>query len=140
MIYETAHVTPINPQLLAELWHPQDVLREARLSVEGKRRLLSTWASDDRAVLGEPTLRQLPNGAVVSLASILDALKQLDEATGTTARKSTAVGYSRRHNEMVTKWRCKDDVLRRRWHDDNDDDPPPVPAICGARRTDYAWA
>ena len=125
--------------VIAELWHPQDVVREARLSVEGKRRLLATWAFDDRAVLGEPTLRQLPNGAVVSLASILDALKQLDEATSTTARKTTAAGYPRRYNDMLTKWRRKDDVLRRRWYDDDDDDdPPPAPAVYGARLTDHA--
>ena len=139
MINESPHPTPPKSTVFAELWHPQDVVREPRLLVEDKRRLLASWASDDRAVLGNPTLRQLPNGAVVSLSSILDALKQLDSVARSTAIKTTAAGYSRRHNEMLTKWRRKDDVLRRRW-DDDDDDPPPVPAGGAARPTKYAWA
>ena len=61
MIEKDLDLTSHNPaRLHAELWHPQDVVRAPRLSVDEKRRLLATWASDDRAVLGEPLCGSYP--------------------------------------------------------------------------------
>ena len=73
MIEKDLDLTSYNPaRLHVELWHPQDVVREPRLSVDGKRRLLATWASDDRAgrrrvLPGFPLARQPGARSCVSL-------------------------------------------------------------------------
>ena len=53
-----------------QLSHPDDVVSDPHLSLIEKRALLAAWASDAHAVPDAPTLRQLDNGAVVSLTTI----------------------------------------------------------------------
>src|SRR5690349_6463653 len=67
---------------------PRDVLQDPSMTVDEKRALLASWASDARAVTDAPALRQLENGAIVFIDDVLDALKQLDEpgAMSTSAR------------------------------------------------------
>ena len=126
---------PNDPGWLGQLWHPEDVVKDARLSKDEKRALLAAWASDERTVLGDPTLRQLPNGAVVGLASILDALRALDASENNGARTTASRYPDHRHDRILTRWR-----LRSPWHwkrDDDDDDPPPAPASIA--RPTPAW-
>ena len=61
--------------------HPDEVLEDQGVNREAKRALLAAWASDRHAIEGAPTLRQLESGAIVKLADILKALKQLDRPT-----------------------------------------------------------
>ncbi len=68
-----------HPDLVASVFsHPDDVLYDTRLTAQLKRELLASWASDANAVPHLPTLRQLPNGSIVKLHDIFEALKALD--------------------------------------------------------------
>jgi hypothetical protein len=59
--------------------HPQDVLRDPDLTIQEKRAILSSWASDACSVESQPGVR-LPPGAKqpVSFDEIVDALRSLD--------------------------------------------------------------
>lgn len=58
---------------------PADVVADSSLSVEERRAILSSWASDACAVESAPTLRRLPNSpAPVTFEEIRCALVQLD--------------------------------------------------------------
>ncbi|WP_225715474.1 hypothetical protein [Bradyrhizobium semiaridum] len=59
---------------------PNDVLRDAKLSTDEKRVILSSWASDMYAVESHPALRKVPGITHrLRLDDIVAALKQLDE-------------------------------------------------------------
>ena len=76
--------------------HPDDVLRDARLTLVEKRAILSSWASDVCAVESMPALRQpLGAPAPVSFDAVMDALRRLDLQTigsqGTSIRGASPV-------------------------------------------------
>jgi hypothetical protein len=59
--------------------HPREVLRDPFLDREGKRAILSSWASDASGVENWPTLRWLSGTqGPVPLSDILEALSLLD--------------------------------------------------------------
>jgi hypothetical protein len=59
--------------------HPRDVVDDPDLTVNEKRAILASWASDASAVEAAPALRRMPGGAsVVSIDDILAALRALD--------------------------------------------------------------
>jgi hypothetical protein len=58
--------------------HPQEVVCDPDLSVNEKRAILASWASDACAVETMPALRRSPAGATVTFDDIMDALKELD--------------------------------------------------------------
>jgi hypothetical protein len=61
---------------------PADVLKDARLSTDEKRVVLSSWASDMYAVESHPDLREVPGiPQRLRLDDILAALKRLDDDT-----------------------------------------------------------
>ncbi len=63
--------------------HPRDVLKDPILDTEGKRAVLSSWASDASAVLDEPKLRWLlGTPEPVSLDDVREALARLDRREG----------------------------------------------------------
>ena len=114
------------------LAHPDDVVRDATLSLDEKRAILASWASDAHAVADAPTLRQLDSGAIVDLDVILHALQaldgELDAGRAGPARPAADLRWWRgagRHEAILTRWRRRSNVARRR---DDDDDPPPCPA------------
>jgi len=73
---------------------PDDVLKDARLSTPEKRRLLASWASDANAIPHLPALRQLPDGSIVRVGEILDALKALGNAPdGDRSRHNCAIEW-----------------------------------------------
>ena len=76
-IHETNPHSFSHPRVADLLADPADVLNHPLMTVDEKRRLLSSWASDSRAVDSDPTLRQLPIGALVPIADILAALRAL---------------------------------------------------------------
>lgn len=59
--------------------HPRDVVTDASLSMQEKRAILASWASDASAIASCPALRA-PTGlkAPVSIDAILEALCELD--------------------------------------------------------------
>lgn len=59
--------------------HPMDVVRDADLSLNEKRAILSSWASDACALEAAPDLRRNASGNVVRWDDIMDALRMLDK-------------------------------------------------------------
>ena len=59
--------------------HPQEVVCDPDLSINEKRAILASWASDACAVEAMPGLRRSPVGATVTFDDIMDSLKELDE-------------------------------------------------------------
>ena len=62
--------------------HPMDVVRDADLTLNEKRAILASWASDACAVEAAPELRSIASGNLVRWDGIMDALKALDEEHG----------------------------------------------------------
>jgi hypothetical protein len=58
--------------------HPKDVVSDADLSLNEKRAILASWASDASAVEAAPALRKTPSGRVVSFDEIMGAMRALD--------------------------------------------------------------
>jgi hypothetical protein len=63
--------------------HPLDVVRDRDLTLNEKRAILASWASDACAVEAAPALRRTPEGRAIVFDDIMDALRILDrEAAG----------------------------------------------------------
>jgi hypothetical protein len=58
--------------------HPMDVVRETDLTLNEKRAILASWASDACAVEAAPDLRANASGCAVRWDEIMDALRILD--------------------------------------------------------------
>lgn len=56
----------------------REVLADQTMSIDAKRALLASWASDRRAVENWPVLRRLDSGSELHIDDIFDALKALD--------------------------------------------------------------
>ena len=69
--------TLLYPSRLFE--HPSDVVKDPDLSLNEKRAILASWASDACAVEAAPTLRKNPSGRAISFDQIMDALRLLDK-------------------------------------------------------------
>lgn len=74
--------------------HPLDVVRDRDLTLNEKRAILASWASDACAVEAAPELRAIPSGKTVRWDDIMDALRILDAA---------AAGRSPAHTRL--RWR-----------------------------------
>jgi hypothetical protein len=60
--------------------HPRDVVGDADLTLNEKRAILASWASDACAVEAAPALRHAPGtGQPVPVDDILEALRALDK-------------------------------------------------------------
>jgi hypothetical protein len=59
--------------------HPDDVVRDPDLTLNEKRAILASWASDACAVEAAPALRCAPGARPVSIDQILEALGALDK-------------------------------------------------------------
>ena len=62
--------------------HPTDVVHDADLTLNEKRAILASWASDACAIEAAPDLRVDTSGNVVRWDDIMDALRTLDEEYG----------------------------------------------------------
>jgi hypothetical protein len=58
--------------------HPREILQDRDLTVNEKRAILASWASDACAMEAAPQLREIPTGRIVSFDEIMDALRALD--------------------------------------------------------------
>jgi hypothetical protein len=61
--------------------HPTDVVRDPDLTLNEKRAILASWASDACALEAAPDLREVPGGTRVRFDDIMDALRELDRQT-----------------------------------------------------------
>jgi hypothetical protein len=87
---------------------PDEVIGDPDLTLNEKRAILASWASDACAVEAAPALRCAPGGRrPVSVDDILEALRSLDRAAG---------------NGEDARWRCKarrTKIFARRSPDDS---------------------
>lgn len=92
---------------LTDLLHPAQafespaaVLEDPDLTVNEKRAILASWASDACAVEAAPDLRAAPAGRVVRFDEIMEALralgKQVNGATYRRLRRHRTLGRGRR--------------------------------------------
>jgi hypothetical protein len=65
--------------------HPSEVVNDPDLSLNEKRAMLASWASDACAVEAAPALRKGPGGRVVEFDEIMDALRALDREVSKTS-------------------------------------------------------
>ncbi len=65
--------------------HPDQVVNDSDLTLNEKRAILASWASDACAVEAAPALRQSAGGRVVRFDEIMDALRTLDRQQAATA-------------------------------------------------------
>lgn len=64
--------------------HPRDVTEDPDLTLNEKRAILASWASDACAVESAPALRAAPAGSQpVTFDDVMDALRSLDEQART---------------------------------------------------------
>jgi hypothetical protein len=59
--------------------HPKDVVSDPDISLNEKRAIFASWASDACAIEAAPGLRKTPSGRVVSFDEIMDAMRALDK-------------------------------------------------------------
>jgi hypothetical protein len=62
--------------------HPMDVVRDPDLTLNEKRAILASWASDACSVEAAPELRFTTTGSLVRWDDIMDALRTLDRERG----------------------------------------------------------
>ncbi len=77
--------------------HPSDVVQDPRLSLQEKRAILSSWASDACAVESAPALRT-PAGVPrpVRFKDVIDALQSLDATARSDTDRSERISRRRR--------------------------------------------
>jgi hypothetical protein len=78
--------------------HPQDVVNDPDLTLNEKRAILASWASDACAIESVPTLRRPPTqgGKPVAFDDVMDALRALDAQTTETSSRYRRVLRRRR--------------------------------------------
>lgn len=68
--------------------HPSEVVNDPDLTINEKRAILASWASDACALEAAPDLRARPRGSPVPFDDIMDALRTLDrQANGDKYRR-----------------------------------------------------
>ena len=67
--------------------HPLEVVHDPDLTLNEKRAILSSWASDACALEAAPELRALQRGKTVLFNDIIDALRSLDASNGEPVKK-----------------------------------------------------
>jgi len=58
--------------------HPSEVVTDPDLTLNEKRAILASWASDACAVEASPALREGPDGKAIKYDAIMEALRTLD--------------------------------------------------------------
>lgn len=88
--------------------HPGDVVHDPDLTLNEKRAILASWASDACAVEAAPALRRVPgSGIVVSVDDILEALRSLDQQAGENGSSWARRQVRRASIEAFRESRCR---------------------------------
>jgi len=85
--------------------HPSQVVEDPDLTVNEKRAILASWASDACAVEASPDLRQPSDGPPVRFDDIMDALKSLDREAAGTVNYGRMINRARRIRDLYWKER-----------------------------------
>ena len=83
--------------------HAMDVVRDTDLTLNEKRAILASWASDACAVEAAPELRQPAEGPPVLFDDIMDALKSLDAEAAKSANYPKLMNRARRIKDLYRK-------------------------------------
>ena len=91
--------------------HPRNVLADPDLTVNEKRAILASWASDACAVEAAPALRCAPGGRQpVSVDEILEALRDLDRQARASRAEPTRLRRRMRGSAgLLRPFRRRDD-------------------------------
>jgi hypothetical protein len=90
---------------------PADVAADERLTIDERRAVLSSWASDACAVESNPALRRPPSAqSAVTFDEIMDALLQLDriQIAAATAAAAEKPGRRRRDSNISNRARSRE--------------------------------
>jgi hypothetical protein len=79
---------------------PMDVVDDPELTVQEKRAILASWASDACAVEAAPDLRSPPSAPVVRFDDIMDALKRLDGEAAVKPEYGKFINRARRWKDL----------------------------------------
>ena len=83
--------------------HPSEVVNEPDLTLNEKRAILASWASDACAIEAAPALRPAAKGGHVRFDEIMEALRTLDkQAHGARYRNPFAARYRRSRKDNDT--------------------------------------
>jgi hypothetical protein len=75
--------------------HPSDVVNDPDLTLNEKRAILASWASDACAIEAVPALRRPPGGKrVVPFDGVMDALRTLDKQAREQGRAADTAAWS----------------------------------------------
>jgi hypothetical protein len=77
-----------------------EVVKDPDMTVQEKRAILASWASDACAVEASPDLRQPPSAPVVRFDEIMNALKQLDGEAAGKPNYSKFINRARRWKDL----------------------------------------
>lgn len=94
--------------------HPREVVTDPDLTLNEKRAILASWASDACAVEAAPALRYVPGSTqTVSIDEILESLCALDKEA-----YAQGVGAARYRRQVRRGWMERLRANRRRGRDD----------------------
>ena len=79
---------------------PMDVVADPDMTVQEKRAILASWASDACAVEAAPDLRRPPSAPMVRFDDIMEALKKLDGQAAETPRYQKLISRARRLKDL----------------------------------------
>jgi hypothetical protein len=85
--------------------HPSEVVNDPDLTLNEKRAILASWASDACAVEAAPDLRRSPGGPVVRFDEIMDAQRELDAQFTAASAKMRAI----RRRTLLDRFRSRSD-------------------------------
>jgi hypothetical protein len=79
---------------------PMEVLDDPDMTVQEKRAILASWASDACAVEAAPDLRRPPSASLVRFDDVMDALKRLDGDVADKPQYSKFINRARRWKDL----------------------------------------
>jgi hypothetical protein len=80
--------------------HPSEVVRDPDLTLNEKRAILASWASDACAVEAAPDVRRPPDTPVVRFDDIIEALKHLDGEAANQPHYAKLISRARRLKDV----------------------------------------
>jgi hypothetical protein len=80
--------------------NPMEVVKDPGLTIQEKRAILASWASDACAVEAAPDLRHPPAAPIIRFDDVMDALKRLDGELAAEPRYGTFIGRARRLKDL----------------------------------------
>ena len=79
---------------------PMEVVNDPDMTVQEKRAILASWASDACAVEASPDLRRPPSAPAIRFDDIMDALKRLDGEAANSPSYGKFISRARRWKDL----------------------------------------